>query len=520
MTLDHNIDSRVEQMLASLSQVQHGPPDDFKQFIHDLAPVKQFPSPFASWTLLCLVRYRQRQLWATELIRNCVIEQVDGFRKTLGVNKHLRTYVPDHPELQIDLDGLEEWCTLTHRVTQEVIGVGVGDFEQPVSFIDSDFECYVENLKAGDNHGPETRLKELHASGWSLRNSIMDLRGLKCFKEDDCTMQLNENCLSHVDTISRFCEAWNEGSNRLWLTALIGDWLKAEELAADVSDSVLLEAIQSRSEEVRSDRLEFLYAIADIFPKLNTFRFPAWCGVADLDPSAVIPLARRAFKASVEEATDAFLLIEKFDVNDDNCCPDVFRLLERLTVDRNVERVKFNYSTIACRCGAYLTKRGYRTEKVISFLVAQDTTVIDAVLLSMEHSPDKMWSILEIALRSKKESVFREATAILALIGGPKAEAMCLAVSAESQNAIKIGYCQYALLVMADRGSVPQVLQAVRQHLILCEARCVLPDFDGNPISVYGTARDPLAEQFQGCVDRLADRVLTHRPGKEKVAVS
>ena len=59
--------------------------------------------------------------------------------------------------------------------------------------------------------------------------------------------------------VVQFCESWKQSENRLWLAALIGDWLLAHELAEQADDAELIAFTGERAAEcnrLRSERLQ------------------------------------------------------------------------------------------------------------------------------------------------------------------------------------------------------------------------------------------------------------------------
>lgn len=107
----------------------------------------ELPSPWESWTIISLIRQRDRQIWG----RGVVAERLDPS-------------VPDGT-----IPGLPEWefrfhgcgCCLTHKVTGEEIETETGE--------GFDFFFWIRNLKSVKNPGPDVRrVMELHPSLESL----------------------------------------------------------------------------------------------------------------------------------------------------------------------------------------------------------------------------------------------------------------------------------------------------------------------------------------------------------------
>ena len=64
------MDARLDNLLAAFSRAAEAEPGDIVSFLQSLPDPGTLPSPWETWTLIGLVRHRDRQLWVADIIRN------------------------------------------------------------------------------------------------------------------------------------------------------------------------------------------------------------------------------------------------------------------------------------------------------------------------------------------------------------------------------------------------------------------------------------------------------------------
>src|SRR5262249_54882907 len=101
------------------------------------------------------------------------------------------------------------------------------------------YEWYLESLRNPEM--PERRLLELHRSLEPIPIAFNRLRASGALvpmpDHDSHPLRVSDEVLAHENTIDEFCDKWedccrsDELGEAVWLAALIGDWLAADEMA-------------------------------------------------------------------------------------------------------------------------------------------------------------------------------------------------------------------------------------------------------------------------------------------------
>lgn len=65
------MDAQLNALLAALERAEAPEPNDIACSLRSLPEPGVLPSPWETWTLIGLVRHRDRQLWVAGLICNC-----------------------------------------------------------------------------------------------------------------------------------------------------------------------------------------------------------------------------------------------------------------------------------------------------------------------------------------------------------------------------------------------------------------------------------------------------------------
>lgn len=224
----------------------------------------QLPPPWLMWTLIALVRHRQRQLWVGDVVRT----RLGG-----DLLRIARAGALGHPEGRPQrgpVPGLPEWeyyfhgcgCCLTHRVSGEEIDIDFfGDHAE--GFDSYFFLNYLRSLRQPEP--PERRLIELHASLEPIRLAFDELQALGLLATDrDCRApRLTREVVDRAELLDSFCQAWSRPGPRAWLSAQVGDWLDAQgHLPQDTAPS-LTRLVTERATAVRRARLDRLRLVFD-----------------------------------------------------------------------------------------------------------------------------------------------------------------------------------------------------------------------------------------------------------------
>jgi hypothetical protein len=202
-----------------------------------LPPVGTLPSPWATWTLVRLVRYRARQLWAHEkLLESRAAQEALSAVETVDYATTSHP-LPDLPGWQLDLYGGYEldFAYLRHRPRGEEIFLDLS------SVNDGDGYPCMEALIARRDRGPwgaaEARMAGLHPVRDSVlyaREELIELGYLDgyCFDENIKFYgeRLSPQAAAVAGAVEGFAEQWEDPTNRLWLAALAGGGHRGGEL--------------------------------------------------------------------------------------------------------------------------------------------------------------------------------------------------------------------------------------------------------------------------------------------------
>ena len=500
----------IDNLLAAFDHVDSGAPDDLDEYVRQRLSANNLPSPWVTWTLVGLSQYRRRQLWAREIAFHRLMSEIPEFRMALETDQYLKGFVPDHPEWTFQLTCVESSLDLHNRVTGEVITVGIRDYDADCGFHRLAFKEWFTEFRPQFSLAWKQRLEELHPLEDSIGFSMTELTSAKCFEflpgdEEGELEQLSEKVLARSDSIIAFCEAWENPDNRIWLSALVGDWSALCIAATDNRMAEIANLAKERAEECRTARLNKAHE---------------WCGklidrdalplfadtlyvMGELAPEVVPELLRRAFAGSRLTALYAFYYVN--GIKDPTWCREVYRLLTQHPSEYH-SRTAVGAASLA----KYLVEHKYRVPEVVTMLARDEETVDYAALLAVEHVPEAAMGVLECALRGSNERSWCQAAAIVAVLGGPRSEALCVSAIKNTQNPLLALYCQMALYTMWGKEKLIPEQEALRQRTRCvqtgkaskCKRSC---DLD------CARCHDVLAEQFSWEVDQVAQHVLTFR---------
>ena len=280
------MDARLHALLAAFARAGEPEPADLVASLRGLPEPGTLPSPWETWTLIGLVRHRERQLWVADIIRT----RLQGAPSDLAAVGAL-----GHPEGVPQLGpvpGMPEWeyyfhgrgCCITHKVEGDRIDVDF--FGDSAEYFDTFFyKNYLDSLRSPEP--PEQRLRELHPSARAITLAIADLLAAGALTpldgRDAHPYRLADEVIAALDAIDAFCTAWADPKRRVWLAALVGDWPAAHEAAAGRPELTAITAPRAEQcrelwwQRLRRD-LDVPFTGADALQALADLKAP------DLDP--------------------------------------------------------------------------------------------------------------------------------------------------------------------------------------------------------------------------------------------
>jgi hypothetical protein len=447
------MDAQLDALLTAFARADAPEPVGIAAFLQALPEPGALPSPWETWTLIGLVRHRERQLWVAENIRTRLGGDPSDLA-ALGSFGH-----PDGVAQSGTVPGMPEWeyyfhgrgCCISHKIDGDAIDVDFWD--DSAEYFDTFFyKEYLESLRRPNP--PERRLRELHPSARAVTiavNDLIELRALAPRSGSEAhPYRISDDVLSSGEAIASFCTAWADPNRRVWLSALIGDWPEAEEAANGRQD---LTAITTpRAEQCREIRRQRLrrelgepyrpYRAADALQAL------ADLGSADLDQCLEGALLG-APSGSISTALD--IIAQR---NDSRWCPHVYALFSRVDPAGQVPQPHIWMTSLK-----FLLRHGYRTREMVAALPsAGGTEVGEAILLALEHAPALTLPLIRKGLLADIPINRSQVAAILALIAKPWSRRELLGALEASDDQDKTAYARAALLESGDEMAQKAVL--------------------------------------------------------------
>jgi hypothetical protein len=312
------------------------------------------------------------------------------------LDSHCHGNMPGLPQWSFDLDGNASF--VTNRATGEHLHVDVCN--GPDVMATGYFEEYVRKHR---RPGPaERRLAELHPNGKGLLTSLHCLRRARFFHvidgEDYGTFEF-ELCgrlNKFVKPVREFLRAWRDPGNRVVLATVIGDWPVVEELARARGDSALANSAAALSAESRRRWLNTVRVLADEGLPDGLFAL-ANAGAEDLP---------EYLRAALD---DSDLAGEAIEIAGDDASwrPQVYKLFRRL-----VERGSY----IKAVAAEYLARHSHKADELISGLMKKPADTSAAILLALDHAPERLKEVLPRGLRSRTPWQRITAAAVLGLL--------------------------------------------------------------------------------------------------------
>jgi len=253
------MDAHLDALLVAFARLWESEPADLVPLLRGLPEPGVLPSPWNTWTLIGLTRHHKRQLWVAEIIRTRLRGALADLA-ALGALGH-----PNGVSHSGPVPGMPDWeyyfhgrgCCINHKIDGDAIDVDFWD--DSADYFDTFFyKNYLQSLRRPEP--PEQRLRELHPSARAVTIAVTDLLAAGALTplpgSDSHPYRLADEVMAVADDIDAFCTAWPHPDRRVWLSALIGDWLAADDAAAGRPELTAITAPRAgRCREIRRLRL-------------------------------------------------------------------------------------------------------------------------------------------------------------------------------------------------------------------------------------------------------------------------
>jgi hypothetical protein len=443
------MDAQLDTLLAAFARAEGSEPYGIASFLQALPDPGALPSPWEMWTLIGLVRHRERQLWVAEIIRTRLrgapsdLAALGAFGHPEGVPQS--GPVPGMPECEYYFHG--RGCCISHKIDGDAIDVDFWD--DSAEYFDTFFyKNYLESLRRPEP--PEQRLRELHPSVRAATIAVNDLiarSALTPLPGSEAHYRIADDVLSSCGAIGAFSTAWAAPNRRVWLAALVGDWLAADEAAEGRPD---LTAITSpRAEQCREIRRKKLRReLGEQYRAADALQALADLGAADLDQRLEDALLGPP-SGSISAALD--IIGQR---NDPRWRPRVYALFSRVDPAGQLPQPHIWITSLK-----FLLRHGYRTAEVLAALPkAGGTEVGEAVMLALEHAPALALPLIRKGLLADIPINRSQVAAILALVGKPWSRRELLGALDASDDQEKTADARAALLASGDEEAQKAVL--------------------------------------------------------------
>jgi hypothetical protein len=437
------MNAQITRMLDTLGQTRRSAPADLPSCLEGLPDAGALPSPWETWTLIGLVRHRERQYWVQDIIHTHLKGESDSLAE-MGALGH-----PDEVQQNGSVPGMPEWeyhfhgrgCCLTHKVTGEDIDVDFWD--ATAEYFDIFFYTkYLESLRNPDP--PEQRLLELHRSIRPIRIAVTDLLtagAMTPMPGSRGPLRISEEVMAHSDTIEQFCLAWDDRAKRVWLASMIGDWLAAHEAAAGQPETQRITG--PRAEKCRAIRLERLLE--------ESGDADALFGLAEL--GAADDQLEAAFRSPPSGTVSAALEIVEGQ-NDPKWCPHIYTMFRQTKPDGDPPAPHIWMASLK-----FLLRHGYRkTEVLASLSKTGEREVGKGLLVALEHASEHALPLIRRGLLGDIPCERMTVAAVLALIAKPWSMRELLRALEASDDLEKTTAARAALLETGDPDAEKAVL--------------------------------------------------------------
>jgi len=330
-------------------------------------------------------------------------------------------------------------CCISHKVDGDEIDVDF--FDDSADYFDTFFyENYLKSLRRPEP--PEQRICELHPSARGVRIAVaglLEMGALRPLSEESPHAYRIADVTSLADEVEMICGAWPDEKTRVWFAALIGDWLAADEAAADRPELKAITSLRAaRCREIRRQRLG--HQMSDQQRGHDAIRAMADLRAPDLD--RCLEEALQGPPSSLSCA--ALEIIAEKD--NEEWCGRVFELFSRIDPKGQIPQPHIWMESLK-----FLLRHGYRWPEIIASLIKVGRAEIgEAVLLSLEHAPEMALPLIRKGLLTDVPIDRTRVAAILALINSPWSRRELLRALASSDDQNQTADIRAALLECGD----------------------------------------------------------------------
>jgi hypothetical protein len=387
-------------LIEALKRLSEPVPENLTEAIQELPRVPQLLSPWTTWLAFTLIEYRRRQVWAHQILCEHLAEYMPPNRRLVAEVRTDFLSLPTFPDWKVEqfFSCGMGWANLINNDTEECISLSISGVDHLV-FPD----CFREMLKPTSRWQAASRLLELHQSPHTLTYAIDDLEGVDFLLpvnfdgEHETSVAPEAHMLTTLatscsDQFERFLTRWMDANTRLWLAAVIGDWLAAAELARDTGDNRLIMECSARAEHCRHERLAIarfgLQSWSNCHIHLHVLRD---LGAEDVDDRVSHWLAAALEDQESESRLATFLR----ETDDPKWCPQMFTLMESACM-----RLGKDSDAIASQCARFLVRHDYRVDDVVLAVQSREGILADAAVILLKQGVDSAMPIIRRALRT------------------------------------------------------------------------------------------------------------------------
>lgn len=443
-------------------------------------------TPWQTWTLLGLVRHRQRNQFVADVMR----EKLQGDEHSLASAGAF-----GHPEIPPSgvVPGLIEWryyfhgrgCCLTHRTTGEAIDVDF--FDETADWIDEFFYgTYLESLQTPTF--VEERLLALHPSVGTIAIAVEELVNLGLLEHfaDSNAVRLAFPDDALNQALESLAPRWEEKSLQWAFGVAVGDGLLLHDLA--VGNSV--ERITRLREQIIDRRTKELNSYAgskrarqETLTALHEIRSPHL-------PKLLAKALQQRASAAMSSAVSIIA-----EIDDPAWCDAVEKLLRRLSSNGKLPEPHLWLKT------AEFLVRHDRPRLVEQQIPRVRSHVLGEVaVLTLEHFPHLAVQTFRRALRSEIPLNRITSAAALAILDEPWSRQELHAVLQESHDWVMTTECRSALITTHSSESHQVVLEWEQRH--------PRPADEGPYLSMDEASLRQSDEMINWEMEKLHDRVL------------
>jgi hypothetical protein len=466
----------IENLLYRIACWHKSPADSLPDVTAEAA--RHLPPPQITWTVLGLIHYLVRKVWAWNLFNEHLLSHVKSLPAYVSIQDVLESasegIVPGMPEWAFRLDGNVSF--ITNRATGERLHIDI--INGPGVIGSYYFRDYFTNIR---QPGPaEQRLKELFPGGNGLMVAMdylnsQSLLHLILPPEDGIVeFELCGRLDKYAEDVEAFLTAWEKPEQRLVLGGLIGDWPAVEAAApegqSDVAVRATALAAQSRHRWLNLARVAMGNGLGDALYALAHAKaedLPEYLEASLTDPD----LANTAIDIVGEDASWRVQVGQVFQKS----------LTEHF------------FSHVRDTAALYLAKHGLPADELIRGLMTKPGQIGPAISLAIDYAPDQLGQLLPGGLHSRFYRDRLMAAAVLGLVDNEWSRKELLAVLTESSSQDATIECRYALRESREPAAHQAVERWEEEH----------PDADKED---YLTDR-AMYERQGGCEQVLRERM-------------